>query len=292
MGALRLVSIIAVVGLVFTAFSALFTVNQTQQALVLQFGEPKRTIQEPGLAVKLPFIQDVIYYEKRVLSLIPQDAEEVILSDQKRLQVDAYARYRIEDPLLFYQTVRNEIGARGRLEAIIDSSVRRALGRETLASILTGQRNDIVRSIGEEVNASVSSLGIQIIDVRLRRADYPTATSQNIFNRMKSEREREAKEFRATGEEEAQKIRADAEKTRTVILSEAQRESQETRGAGDAEAIQIYADSFGQDADFFAFYRSMEAYRKSMGQNDTSMVLSPESSFFRFFKDKSGTEQK
>ena len=138
----------------------------------------------------------------------------------------------------------------------------------------------------------MSSLGIQIIDVRLRRADYPTATSQNIFNRMKSEREREAKEFRATGEEEAQKIRADAEKTRTVILSEAQREAQETRGAGDAEAIEIYADSFGQDAEFFAFYRSMEAYRKSMGQNDTSMVLSPESSFFRFFKDKSGTEQK
>ena len=292
MGALRLVSIIAVVGLAITAFSALFTVNQTQQALVLQFGEPKRTIQEPGLAFKIPFIQDVIYYEKRVLSLIPQDAEEVILADQKRLQVDAYARYRIENPLLFYQTVRNELGARGRLEAIIDSSVRRALGRETLASILTGQRNDIVRSIGEEVNASVSSLGIQIIDVRLRRADYPTATSQNIFNRMKSEREREAKEFRATGEEEAQKIRADAEKTRTVILSEAQREAQETRGSGDAKAIRIYADSFGQDAEFFAFYRSMEAYRKSMGQNDTSMVLSPESSFFRFFKDKSGAEQK
>ena len=292
MGALRLVSIIAIIGFVITASSALFTVNQTQQALVLQFGEPKRTIQEPGLALKMPFIQDVIYYEKRVLSLIPQDAEEVILSDQKRLQVDAYARYRIEDPLLFYQTVRNELGARGRLEAIIDSSVRRALGRETLASILTGQRNDIVRSIGEEVNASVSSLGIQIIDVRLRRADYPTATSQNIFNRMKSEREREAKEFRATGEEEAQKIRADAEKTRTVILSEAQREAQETRGSGDAQAIQIYADSFGQDAEFFAFYRSMEAYRKSMGQNDTSMVLSPESSFFRFFKDKSGAEPK
>jgi membrane protease subunit HflC len=292
MGAIRLVSIAVIVVIVTAAFSALFTVNQTQQALVLQFGEPKRTIQEPGLAFKMPFIQDVIYYEKRVLSLIPQDAEEVILSDQKRLQVDAYARYRIEDPLLFYQTVRNEIGARGRLEAIIDSSVRRALGRETLASTLTGQRNDIVRSIGEEVNASVSSLGIQIIDVRLRRADYPTATSQNIFNRMKSEREREAKEFRATGEEEAQKIRADAEKTRTVILSEAQRTAQETRGAGDGQAIQIYADSFGQDAEFFAFYRSMEAYRKSMGQNDTSMVLSPDSSFFRFFKDKSGTVQK
>ena len=292
MGVTRILSLVVVALILAAVSGSLFTVNQTQQALVLQFGEPKRTIQEPGLAFKLPFIQDVTYYEKRVLSLIPQDAEEVILADQKRLQVDAYARYRIEDPLLFYQTVRNERGARGRLEAIIDSSVRRALGRETLASILTGQRNDITRSIGEEVNASVASLGIKIIDVRLRRADYPTATSQNIFNRMKSEREREAKEFRATGEEEAQKIRADAEKTRTVILSEAQREAQEIRGAGDSQAIQIYADSFGQDADFFAFYRSMEAYRKSMNNNGTSLVLSPDSSFFRFFKDKDGTDQK
>ena len=292
MASFRLATIVVLLAAAFVLYSSAFTVNQTQQALVLQLGDPKRTIQEPGLAFKLPFIQDVTYYEKRVLSLIPQDAEEVILADQKRLQVDAYARYRIEDPLLFYQTVRNERGARGRLEAIIDSSVRRALGRETLASILTGQRNDITRSIGEEVNASVASLGIKIIDVRLRRADYPTATSQNIFNRMKSEREREAKEFRATGEEEAQKIRADAEKTRTVILSEAQRESQEIRGAGDSQAIQIYADSFGQDADFFAFYRSMEAYRKSMNNNGTSLVLSPDSSFFRFFKDKDGTDQK
>jgi membrane protease subunit HflC len=290
MGSMRLIGLILLGIVGFGLYGALFTVNQTQQALVLQFGEPKRTIQEPGLAFKMPFIQDVVYYEKRVLSLIPQDAEEVILSDQKRLQVDAYARYKIQDPLLFYQTVRNELGARGRLEAIIDSSVRRALGRETLGSILTGQRNDITRSIGDEVNASVASLGIEIIDVRLRRADYPEATSQNIFNRMKSEREREAKEFRATGEEEAQKIRADAEKTRTVIISEAQRTAQETRGAGDAEAIRIYADSFGQDKEFFSFYRSMEAYRKAMGKEGTSMVLSPSSSFFRFFKDKHGEE--
>jgi len=288
MASLRVISLIIVGLLGIGVYSSLFTVDQTQQALVIQFGEPKRTIQEPGLAFKVPFIQNVVYYEKRVLSLIPQDAEEVILSDQKRLQVDAYARYKIEDPLLFFQTVRNEIGARGRLEAIIDSSVRRALGRETLGSILTGQRNDITRSIGDEVNESVSSLGIKIIDVRLRRADYPEATSQNIFNRMKSEREREAKEFRATGEEEAQKIRADAEKTRTVIISEAKREAQETRGAGDSNAIRIYAESFGQDAEFFAFYRSMEAYDKSMTDTGTSMVISPTSSFFRFFKDKNG----
>ena len=276
----------------FVLYNSAFTVNQTQQALVLQLGDPKRTIQEPGLAFKLPFIQDVTYYEKRVLSLIPQDAQEVILSDQKRLMVDAYARYKITDPLLFYQTVRNENGARGRLEAIIDSSVRRALGNETLGSILTGQRNDITRSIGDEVNQSVVSLGIQIIDVRLRRADYPEATSQNIFNRMKSERTREAKEFRATGEEEAQKIRSAAEKTRTVIISEAQQIAQETRGGGDSEAIRIYAESFGQDAEFFAFYRSMEAYRKSFGESDTSMVLSPNSSFFRYLLDKDGGSEK
>ena len=292
MASFRLATIVVLLAAAFVLYNSAFTVNQTQQALVLQLGDPKRTIQEPGLAFKLPFIQDVTYYEKRVLSLIPQDAQEVILSDQKRLMVDAYARYKITDPLLFYQTVRNENGARGRLEAIIDSSVRRALGNETLGSILTGQRNDITRSIGDEVNQSVVSLGIQIIDVRLRRADYPEATSQNIFNRMKSERTREAKEFRATGEEEAQKIRSAAEKTRTVIISEAQQVAQETRGGGDSEAIRIYADSFGQDAEFFAFYRSMEAYRKSFGESDTSMVLSPNSSFFRYLLDKDGSAKK
>ena len=274
--------------LIFTMMSALFTVNQTQQALVLQFGEPKRIIQNPGLAIKMPFIQDVEYYEKRVLSLIPQDAEEVILADQKRILVDAFARFRIANPLLFYQTVRNEFGARARLESIIDSSVRRVLGSETLASILTGKRNDINNNIRDEVEQSVTSLGIEIIDVRLRRADYPESTSQNIFNRMKSEREREAKEFRATGEEEAQKIRADAEKTRTVIVAEAAREAQENRGRGDSEAIDIYAESFGQDPEFFSFYRSMEAYRKSIGESQTSMVLAPDSEFFKFFKNKLG----
>ncbi len=274
--------------ILFGLMSAIFTVNQTQQALVLQFGEPKRTIQEPGLAFKLPFIQDVLYYEKRVLSLIPQDAEEVILADQKRVVIDAYARYRIMDPLLFFQTVRNEQGATARLESIIDSSVRRVLGGETLGSILTGEREDINSSIRDEVESSVTSLGIEIIDVRLRRADYPETTSQNIFNRMKSERVREAKEFRATGEEEAQKIRADAEKTRTVILAEAAKTAQELRGSGDSLAITIYADSFGRDKEFFSFYRSMEAYSKSLADSPTSMVLSPNSSFFRYFKDQDG----
>ena len=292
MKATRNVTLLLFAIVLFGAYSAAFVVNQTQQALVLQFGEPKRTIQEPGLKFKLPFIQEAVFYERRVLSLIPQDAEEVILADQKRLQVDAYARYRIQDPLLFFQTVRNEVGARARLESIIDSSVRRVLGRETLASILTGERETINGSIRDEVNQSVASLGIEIIDVRLRRADYPEATSQNIFNRMKSEREREAKEFRATGEEEAQKIRADAGKTRTVIVAEAKKEAQQVRGEGDSNAIRIYAESFGRDAEFFSFYRSMEAYRKSIGESGTSMVLSPNSSFFRYFKDKDGSADK
>ena len=276
--------------ILFFIYSSFFTVDQTKQAIVLQFGEPKRVVNKPGLNFKIPFIQDVTYFEKRVLSLVSSDSEEVILSDQKRLEVDTYSRFKIIDPLLFYQTVRNETGARQRLESIIDSSVRRVLGKLELVSILSDARQNIVDDIGTEVNQIVKRLGMQIIDVRIRRADYPEATSQNIFNRMKSEREREAKEFRATGEEEAQKIRADAEKTRTVIVAEAKKQAQQVRGEGDSDAIRIYADSFGRDPEFFSFYRSMEAYRKSIGESGTSMVLSPNSTFFRYFKDKDGSE--
>lgn len=286
-------STLSIIGLVvagFTAISTLFIVEQTQQGIVLQFGEPKRTLQEPGLNWKLPFIQDVVFYENRVLSLVSSDSEEVILADQKRLEVDTYARYRIIDPLLFYQTVRNVRGAQQRLDAMIDSSVRRVLGGETLVSILSPQRDGIINEIREEVNISASSLGLQIIDVRIRRADYPDATSQNIFNRMKSEREQEAKEFRATGAEEAQKIRADADKTRTVMLAEARRESEILRGEGDALSISIYADAFGVDEEFFSFYRSMQAYRSSFTEDGTSLVLSPNSDFFRFFGQISGEQ--
>ena len=266
----------------------LFIVEQTQQGIVLQFGEPKRTLREPGLNWKLPFIQDVVFYENRVISTISSDSEEVILADQKRLEVDTYARYRIVDPLLFYQTVRNVRGAEQRLDAMIDSSVRRVLGGTTLVDLLSSARSAIIRDISSEVNRSAKSLGLEIVDVRIRRADYPDATSQNIFNRMKSEREREAKEFRATGEEEAQKIRADADKTVTVMLAEARRESEILRGQGDALSIKIYADAFGQDEEFFAFYRSMQAYRKTFTDDGTSLVISPDSEFFRYFGYKSG----
>ena len=278
--------VVAAFGLI--AFSMLFIVEQTQQGIVLQFGEPKRTLREPGLNWKLPFIQDVVFYENRVISTISSDSEEVILADQKRLEVDTYARYRIVDPLLFYQTVRNVRGADQRLDAMIDSSVRRVLGGTTLVDLLSSARSAIIRDISSEVNRSAKSLGLEIVDVRIRRADYPDATSQNIFNRMKSEREREAKEFRATGEEEAQKIRADADKTVTVMLAEARRESEILRGQGDALSIKIYADAFGQDEEFFAFYRSMQAYRKTFTDDGKSLVISPDSEFFRYFGYKSG----
>ena len=286
------ISIFTLVAAAFVALNGLFIVQQTQQGIVLQFGEPKRTLQEPGLNWKIPFIQNVVFYENRVLSLVSSDSDEVILADQKRLEVDTYTRYRIINPLLFYQTVRNVLGVEQRLDAIVDSSVRRVLGGATLIDILSESRSGLTTSIREEVNVSANSLGLEIIDVRIRRADYPDATSQNIFNRMKSEREREAKEFRATGEEEAQKIRADADKQRTVMVAEARRQSEMLRGEGDAKSIEIYANAFGQDKDFFSFYRSMQAYRKTFSEQGTSLVLSPDSEFFRFFGSKSGEAAK
>jgi membrane protease subunit HflC len=286
------ISIIALVAAAFVALNGLFIVQQTQQGIVLQFGEPKRTLQDPGLNWKIPFIQNVVFYENRVLSLVSSDSDEVILADQKRLEVDTYTRYRIVNPLLFYQTVRNVLGVEQRLDAIVDSSVRRVLGGATLVDILSESRSELTASIREEVNESANSLGLEIIDVRIRRADYPDATSQNIFNRMKSEREREAKEFRATGEEEAQKIRADADKQRTVMVAEARRQSEILRGEGDAKSIEIYANAFGQDKDFFSFYRSMQAYRKTFSEEGTSLVLSPDSEFFRYFGSKSGEAAK
>ena len=277
----------AVVALIVVAWGSLFTVPQSQQALVLQFGDPKRVIQDPGLKVKLPFIQEVQYFEKRVLDIDPPK-QQVILVDQKRLDVDAYARYRITDPLRFYQTVNNEVGARARLGAIINSAMRRVLGNESLSNLLSVRRGQITTAIFQDVSAAAVPLGIEMIDVRIKRADYPDQTSQAIYARMKSEREREAKEFRGEGSEVAQQIRADADRQRVVTVATAQQQAQTLRGQGDAQAIQIYADAFGQDPQFFAFYRSMEAYKHSLGDGSTTLVLSPDSEFFRFFNDISG----
>ena len=277
----------AVVALVLVAWGSLFTVPQQQQALVLQFGDPKRVIQDPGLKVKLPFIQDVQYFEKRILDIDPPK-QQVILVDQKRLDVDAYARYRIADPLRFYQTVNNEAGARARLGAIINSALRRVLGNESLANLLSVRRSAITQAIFQDVTLNAQPLGIEMIDVRIKRADYPDQTSQAIYARMKSEREREAREFRGEGFEVAQQIRADADRQRVVVLANAKREAETLRGLGDAQAIQIYAEAFGQDLQFFSFYRSMEAYKQALGDGSTTLVLSPDSEFLRFFNDMAG----
>ena len=277
--------ILFIVGVV--ASSSLFIVEQTQQAIVLFFGKPQKTIQDPGLYFKIPFGEEVVYYDKRVLDLDPPK-ERMILADQKRLDVDSYARYRIVDPLLFYQTTRRVTEVSGKMSPIINSSLRAVLGNETLLEILSGKRAEIMVDIQKAVNDSVKRFGMEIVEVRVRRADYPEETRSNIDNRMKSEREREAKEFRARGFEMAEGIRADAGKQKIVLLAQAQKKAETLRGEGDGLAIKIYADAFGRDPEFFAFYRSMQAYKKSMDSQDTTMVLSPNSDFFRFFGDITG----
>jgi membrane protease subunit HflC len=285
----RLLIVIAVVLVVagIFAMSALFIVDQTQLALVLQFGQPRRVIRDPGLWVKRPFLEDVILYDNRLLDFEPPP-EEVIVSDQKRLVVDTYTRYRITDPLLFYQTVNSELAVRARLNAMVSGSLRRVLGNVTLSALLSVQRPAIMHQIRDEVSAQGKSFGIDVVDVRIRRADLPEENSQAIFARMQSEREQQAAQYRAEGSEAAQTVRANAERERTVILAEAQRDAQKVRGDGDAESIRIYADAYGQDKEFFAFYRSMRAYSDALSGRNTSFVLTPESGFFRFFENPAG----
>jgi modulator of FtsH protease HflC len=268
--------------------SSLFIVDQTQIALVLQFGQPRRVIRHPGLEVKRPFVENVIYYENRLLDLEPPP-EEVIVSDQKRLVVDTYTRYRIIDPLLFYQTVSTEAGVRARLAALVSGSLRRVLGNVTLSQLLSYERAEIMHKIRDEVSAEGKSFGINVVDVRIRRADLPEENSQAIFARMDSERKQQAAQYRGEGAEAAQSVRANADRERTVILAEAQRDAQRVRGEGDAQSIKIYADAFGQDKEFFAFYRSMQAYRDALNGRTTSFVLSPDSGFFRFFEKPGGS---
>jgi membrane protease subunit HflC len=267
---------------VFVATGMFFIVDQTEQAILLQLGEYKRTIREPGLQFKVPLLQNVVYFDRRVLDVEPP-TEEVIASDQKRLVVDSYARFRVADPLQFYQSVGNELGARSRLDSIISASLRRVLGNVTLASVLSAERAHIMRQITEEVRDQAKPFGIEVLDVRLRRTDLPEENNQAIYARMQSERQREAQEFRAQGDELAQRIKSVAERERTVILAEAQRQAQILRGDGDGESVKIYADAFGKDTNFFSFYRSMQAYRGALGGNNTTLVLTPDSEFFRFF---------
>ncbi|USG62783.1 protease modulator HflC [Sneathiella marina] len=278
---LTVIAILLVAG-GFVAASSMFTVYQSEQAIVMQFGKPKNVIQEPGLQFKIPFVQDVVYVDKRVLS-VSTKREEVVTLDQKRLMVDSFARFRIANPLQYYQSFGNIQIAYQRLETILNSQLRQNLGRQILTNIVSGERSNLMNQIKTQVNAEAQASGIEVVDVRIVRADLPQENSEKVFDRMRSQREQEAKEIRANGAEIAQRIKANADKERTVLLAEAQRDSEILRGTGDGEKNRIFADAFGKDPDFFSFYRSMQAYRESISDDDTSMVLSPDSEFFRFF---------
>jgi membrane protease subunit HflC len=265
-----------------TAFFSIFIVKEVNQAIVLQFGDPKRIITNPGLNFKLPFIQNVVFLDKRILNL-DAPPEEVIASDQKRLIVDAFARFQIIDPLKFYISVGNERVARSRLSTIINSRIRSVLGTQRLQTLLSEDRTKQMALIQEGVNNEAEKFGIKIIDVRIKRADLPQANSDAIFARMQTERNREAKEFRAKGAEMAVTITSTADKEVTVILADAQKKSEIMKGEGDGQRNKIFADAFGQDPEFFAFYRAMQAYEKALIGGETSLVLSPDSEFFKFF---------
>lgn len=266
----------------FVLGNSVYIVNQAEQAIVLQFGEPIRLVKEPGLKFKVPFIQNVVLYDTRLLNLDPP-AQEIVLNDKKRLDVDSFTRYRIVDPLKFYKTVRTEEMARSKLAEIVNSSVRKILGRITLQELLSQQRTQIMSDISKAVKGDASQIGVSVADVRIRRADLPLEVLQAINARMKTERERDAKEFRAQGQQQAQQIRAKAEKERTIIIAEAEKQSQIIRGQGDNDAIRIWNDAAGADPQFYAFYRSLEAYRKSLANGEASLVLSPDSEFFQYF---------
>ena len=265
-----------------TIFFSVFIVKEVNQAIVLQFGDPKRIIMKPGINFKIPFIQNVVFLDKRILNL-DTPPEEVIASDQKRLIVDAFARFQIVDPLKFYISVGNERVARSRLSTIINSRIRSVLGTQRLQTLLSADRTNQMSLIQEGVNKEAENFGIKIVDVRIKRADLPQANSEAIYKRMQTEREREAKEFRAKGAEMAAEITANADKEVTVILANADKSSQILKGEGDGKRNKIFADAFGRDPEFFAFYRAMQAYEKALIGGETSLILSPDSEFFKFF---------
>ncbi len=272
----------AVVILGVVLFQSIIIVQEINQAIVLQFGDPKKIITKAGLNFKLPFIQNVVYLDKRVLNL-DNPPEEVIAADQKRLIVDAIARFKIIDPLKFYISVGNERVARSRLSTIINSRIRGVLGTQELATLLSTDRAKQMSIIQNDVNEEAKSFGIEIVDVRIKRADLPPANSDAIYKRMQTERQREAKEFRAQGAEIAAKITSTADKDVTVLLANAKKQSEIMKGEGDGQRNKIFAEAFGQDPQFFAFYRAMQSYETALIGGETSLVLSPDSAFFKFF---------
>ncbi len=272
-----------VAALLFVAFNSVFIVDQREQALITQFGDPKRVVNEPGLSFKVPFVQTVTFFDKRILAL-DAPPEEVIASDKRRIVVDAFARYRIADPLRFYQSVRTEAVAKQRLSSILSSSLRGVLGQKSFVALLSSERANMMRSIRDQIKAESLAFGIDVVDVRIRRADLPKENLEAVFGRMQTERQREAAGYRAAGDEEAQRIRSTADKEVTIIKANATRKSEILRGEGDAERNRVLGDSYGRDPEFFEFYRTLKAYEQSMGGNNTTMVISPESPFFKYFQ--------
>jgi len=277
---IKQILIFATIAIILLA-SSMFTLDQRQQALILQFGEPIRVIKTPGIKFKMPFLQNIVIFDKRIIDLGISE-QEVIASDQKRLIINAFAKYQIVDPLKFYSTVATQQGLSNKLSGIIDSSLRQVIGEASLNELLTENRSDIMANIKQAVSKSSEIFGISIVDVRIMRADLPQENSDAIFARMQTEREKEAREIRAKGAEEADRIRAEADKQRTIIIAEAKKTSDLTRGEGDATSIKIYADSYGKDPEFAEFYRSMSAYREALKNEKTKMVISPDNEFFRY----------
>jgi membrane protease subunit HflC len=273
---------IALALIILFAMSCFYTINQTEQAVLLQFDAPREIITEPGLHAKIPWVQRVEYIDKRLLNL-DAPPEEVIAQDKKRMVVDAFARWRIVDPLRFYQTLINTDVAQTRLAPILSSDVRQVLGSQNFAVVLSASRAQLMRDIRDRMNKESESFGIAIVDVRIRHADLPPQNSAAIYSRMIQERKREANEFRAEGSEIYQRIKARAEREQTVITADATRQSEILRGQGDAQKTKILGDAYGQDPDFFTFYRSLQAYQDSLGGSSTTMILSPNSEFFRYF---------
>ena len=282
-GVLAVLAVIAAI----VGYSTLFTVYQTRLALVVRLGQPVKIVTEPGLNFKLPFVDSVIYVDKRILDL-ENAAAEVIASDQKRLVVDAFARYRINNALLFYQSVGTVDAANSRLSTLLNAALRRVLGEATLTHVVRDERAALMARVREQLDREAAAFGITIVDVRIRRADLPEQNSQAVYQRMQTERQREAAEFRANGSQRKQEIQARADRDVTVLLADAQARGDTIRGEGEAERNRIFAEAFGRDPDFFAFYRSMQAYESGLRHNDTRMVLKPDSEFFRYFADPAG----
>jgi modulator of FtsH protease HflC len=280
------IAILAVV-LLIVVYGSLFTVDQRHQALVVRLGQPLPPITEPGLHVKLPIVDTVIPIDKRILDL-ESPAQEVIASDQKRLVVDAFARYRIKDSLRFYQTVGSTEAANSRLSTLLISALRRVLGEATFIQVVRDERPRLTQMMREQLDREADAFGIQVVDVRIRRADLPDQNSQAVYQRMQTERQREAAEFRAQGSQRSQEIRSRADRDVTVLIAEATSKAEQIRGDGDAQRNRIFADAYGRDQDFFTFYRSMQAYETGLRHSDTRMLLNPDSDFFRYFGDPNG----